>query len=59
MDILPDEIAKLVLDKFDSLEQKRKPLTRSDGVKEWVPLSGIVAQSMLFPYLHIYEGADI
>jgi tRNA-specific adenosine deaminase 1 len=59
MDILPDEIAKLVLDKFDSLEQKRKPLIRSDGVKEWVPLSGIVVESMCVPKLHIYEGADI
>jgi len=32
--------------RFDSLEQKRKPLIRSDGAKEWVPLSGIVAQSL-------------
>jgi len=46
MSLLPDEIAHLVLTKFDSFEQKRKPLNRSDGVKEWVPLSGIVAQSL-------------
>jgi len=34
MDVLPDEVAQLVLDTFDSLEQKRKPLIRSDGAKE-------------------------
>ena len=45
MDVLPDEIADLVLKTFDGLERKRKPLVREGGVKEWVPLSGIVAQS--------------
>jgi tRNA-specific adenosine deaminase 1 len=44
MEDLPDEIASLVLSTFDGLERKRKPLQRQDGVKEWVPLSGIVAQ---------------
>ncbi|KAI9054486.1 hypothetical protein LZ554_001644 [Drepanopeziza brunnea f. sp. 'monogermtubi'] len=39
-----DEIAKAVLDVFDKWPAKRKPLVRSDGVREWVPLSGIVAQ---------------
>merc|ERR1711939_420221 len=44
MDISGDEIADVVLREFDSWPNKRKPLLRSDGVKEWVPLSGIVAQ---------------
>lgn len=39
-----DEIADAVLKEFERWPKKRKPLTRSDGVKEWVPLSGIVAQ---------------
>lgn len=41
----PDEIAKLVLKTFDSLPAKRKPQQRSDGIKEWVSLSGIVLES--------------
>jgi hypothetical protein len=40
-----DEIAKCVLETFDSLPAKGKPLQRSDGIKEWVPLSGIVLES--------------
>ncbi|KAH8654602.1 adenosine deaminase/editase [Tricladium varicosporioides] len=39
-----DAIADAVLRTFDSWEKKRKPLIRSDGKREWVPLSGIVAQ---------------
>lgn len=50
-----DAIAKTVLDNFDTWERKRKPLDRStqkddkcpekERPREWVPLSGIVAQS--------------
>lgn len=50
-----DAVAKAVLDNFDTWERKRKPLDRSakkkgenddrDTAREWVPLSGIVAQS--------------
>lgn len=40
-----DDIAKVVLTKFDELPAKRKPLNRGEGVREWVPLSGIVASS--------------
>jgi hypothetical protein len=39
-----DEIATVVLEAFDALPKKRKPQARKDGVREWVPLSGIVAQ---------------
>lgn len=39
-----DEIADAVLKNFGSWEKKRKPLVRTNGVREWVPLSGIVAQ---------------
>jgi tRNA-specific adenosine deaminase 1 len=44
MDIPGDDIAEVVLQQFNALPSKRKPLARGDGVREWVPLSGIVAQ---------------
>jgi hypothetical protein len=44
MDFSADDVAKVVLEEFDRLPTKRKPLVRGDGVREWVPLSGIVAQ---------------
>ncbi|KAH8811444.1 adenosine deaminase/editase [Xylogone sp. PMI_703] len=44
MDISGDAIAQVVLEQFDKLPAKRKPQVRGDGVREWVPLSGIVAQ---------------
>ncbi|KAI0999772.1 hypothetical protein K3495_g8429 [Podosphaera aphanis] len=40
----PDDIARAVLTEFESWPQKRKPQQRSNGAKEWVPLSGIVIQ---------------
>ena len=44
MELSGDDIAEAVLNKFEKWPSKRKPLLRNDGVKEWVPLSGIVAQ---------------
>ncbi|PMD27891.1 hypothetical protein NA56DRAFT_696909 [Hyaloscypha hepaticicola] len=44
MEISGDAIAEAVLKEFEKWPAKRKPLMRSDGVREWVPLSGIVAQ---------------
>lgn len=44
MEVSGDDIADAVLKEFERWPKKRKPLVRSDGVKEWVPLSGIVAQ---------------
>jgi hypothetical protein len=44
MDISGDVIAEIVLKQFDALPAKTKPLVRGGGVREWVPLSGIVAQ---------------
>lgn len=44
MGISGDEIADVVLKEFEKWPQKRKPLMRGDGVREWVPLSGIVAE---------------
>lgn len=44
MMVNPDSIASLVLQQFDSLAPKRKPLLRDNGMHEWVPLSGVVAQ---------------
>ncbi|KAL2069002.1 hypothetical protein VTL71DRAFT_15340 [Oculimacula yallundae] len=44
MSISGDEIADVVLKEFEKWPSKRKPLLRNQGVKEWVPLSGIVAQ---------------
>ncbi|KAI0401565.1 adenosine deaminase/editase [Xylaria palmicola] len=40
----PDIIASLVQQTFDSLPAKRKPVIRDNGLREWVPLSGIVAE---------------
>ncbi|KAF4629033.1 hypothetical protein G7Y89_g9115 [Cudoniella acicularis] len=44
MEASADAIADVVLKEFDSWEKKRKPLVRTNGVREWIPLSGIVAQ---------------
>ncbi|CAG8962485.1 hypothetical protein HYFRA_00014220 [Hymenoscyphus fraxineus] len=44
MEISGDGIADVALKQFASWEKKRKPLTRTNGVKEWVPFSGIVVQ---------------
>ncbi|KAJ4321078.1 hypothetical protein N0V84_005547 [Fusarium piperis] len=40
----PDLIAQAVLQQFDKLPVKRKPTVRDNGLHEWVPLSGIVAE---------------
>jgi hypothetical protein len=44
MDVSGDDIAHVVLKQFDALPAKAKPLVRGGRVREWVPLSGIVAQ---------------
>jgi hypothetical protein len=44
MEVSGDEIADVVLKQFESWEKKRGPQLRTNGVREWVPLSGIVAQ---------------
>jgi tRNA-specific adenosine deaminase 1 len=49
MEISGNEIADVVLRQFDAFPTKGKPLNRGAGVKEWVPLSGIVAQGWLDP----------
>jgi tRNA-specific adenosine deaminase 1 len=51
MEISGDAIAELVLKEFENWPPKRKPLVRSDGSKEWVPLSGIVAQGLPLNWL--------
>ncbi|KAI1323932.1 adenosine deaminase/editase [Xylariaceae sp. FL0255] len=40
----PDLVAALVQQEYDKLPAKRKPVVRGNGVREWVPLSGIVAE---------------
>jgi hypothetical protein len=47
MEISSDDVAEAVLNEFNKWPQKRKPLLRGDGIREWVPLSGIVAQGWL------------
>jgi tRNA-specific adenosine deaminase 1 len=37
-------IATAVVAQFRTLSQKRKPVLRDNGIREWVPLSGIVAE---------------
>lgn len=44
MTALPNLIAQVVLEQFAKLPQKRKPIIRDNGLHEWVPLSGIVAE---------------
>lgn len=39
-----DEIAELVMRRFDELQKKRKPTMRDGGVREWTTLSGIVVE---------------
>lgn len=39
-----DDVASAVLSEFTRLPKKRKPQIRPSGLKEWVPLSGIVAE---------------
>ncbi|OHE99385.1 adenosine-deaminase [Colletotrichum orchidophilum] len=40
----PDQIADAVLRQFQKLPAKRRPQVRDNGLHEWVPLSGIVAE---------------
>lgn len=40
----PNLIARAVLQQFQSLPSKRKPRVRTNGLHDWVPLSGIVAE---------------
>ncbi|KAI0857791.1 adenosine deaminase/editase [Xylaria cubensis] len=44
MTVKADLIASLVRQEFDKLPAKRKPVVRDNGLREWVPLSGIVAE---------------
>lgn len=44
MSATPDIIASLVLQEYEKLPAKRKPPVRDNGLHEWVPLSGIVAE---------------
>ncbi|KAI0204112.1 adenosine deaminase/editase [Astrocystis sublimbata] len=44
MTVKADLIASLVQQEFDKLPAKRKPGVRDNGLREWVPLSGIVAE---------------
>ncbi|KAI1411391.1 adenosine deaminase/editase [Hypoxylon sp. FL1857] len=44
MTITADDIAGLVQKHYDELPLKRKPVLRGNGLREWVPLAGIVAQ---------------
>ncbi|KAI0110996.1 adenosine deaminase/editase [Hypoxylon sp. NC0597] len=44
MTVTADDIAALVQSHYDALPPKRKPVVRGNGLREWVPLAGIVAQ---------------
>ncbi|KAI1140663.1 adenosine deaminase/editase [Hypoxylon sp. FL0543] len=44
MTVTADDIAALVQRHYDELPPKRKPVVRGNGLREWVPLAGIVAQ---------------
>jgi hypothetical protein len=47
MEVTGDSIAEAVLERFNSLPKKRKPIQRADHRREWVPLAGIVAEGVL------------
>ncbi|KAI1185334.1 hypothetical protein F5B17DRAFT_408401 [Nemania serpens] len=51
MTVKSDLIASLVQREFDRLPSKRKPVLRDNGLREWVPLSGIVAEGTDPAYL--------
>jgi hypothetical protein len=59
MEVSGDAIAEVVLKEFEKWPAKRKPLVRSDGAKEWVPLSGIVAQGFPLSWLAEDHEADM
>ncbi|KAH6630448.1 adenosine deaminase/editase [Chaetomium sp. MPI-SDFR-AT-0129] len=44
MDLQANAIASVVLEEFKKLPAKRKPSVRDNGIREWVPLSGIVVE---------------
>jgi tRNA-specific adenosine deaminase 1 len=45
-----DDIASTVLGAFQKLPAKRKPVVRDNGLREWVPLAGIVVKGACFPH---------
>ena len=45
---LPSRIASLVHTHFDGLPPRSKPTIRSDGTREWTPMSGIVVAKGMF-----------
>lgn len=47
MEVNADAIASVVLEEFRKLPAKRKPTVRDNGLREWVPLSGVVVQGVL------------
>jgi tRNA-specific adenosine deaminase 1 len=48
MELTGDVIADIVQKQFDKLPSKRKPQSRGNDIREWVPLSGIVVEGPLF-----------
>ncbi|CBY00523.1 predicted protein [Plenodomus lingam JN3] len=56
-DPYPDAIADCVLTAFDQLPEKRKPRERGDGLREWVPLAGIVVSQGTYTIAHVILAA--
>lgn len=57
---LESRIASLVHTHFDALPKRSKPTIRSNGTREWIPMSGIVlVLSMYCPCLLLSEAAGI
>ena len=42
-----DDKAAVVLEEFGKLPAKRRPAVRDNGLREWVPLGGIVVRGTL------------
>lgn len=45
-----DAIASAVLSEYEQLAANRKPAVRTNGIREWVPLSGIVVECMYLTF---------
>ncbi|KAJ2996047.1 hypothetical protein NUW58_g1098 [Xylaria curta] len=56
----PNVVASLVQQEFEKLPAKRKPVIRDNGLHEWVPLSGIVAEGIIYfsPLLYSHSILD-
>ncbi len=57
---LEDQVTDEVLTKFNALPAKSKPRNNATGLREWVPLSGIVfTNGKLLPKPGHFRGSNV